>query len=149
MSEWGGEEEGIRRDQGRQDPAGDGGEGLPALPSGPLATDAAADPCGTLLVVYKMSIDLSRTEHVAWLSRHPCVEPFLLPHVFILRLGLWGGGGGGVTVAPHKGNRSNSLTATITMPDHAPPPKHCLHPKSSCHLGLLTFSFYSRGWESR
>lgn len=61
----------------------------------------------------------------------PVCEPFLLPQVSILKLGDLDGAS---AVAPHKGNRSNVLAATITMPDHAPPPKHCLHPESTCHL---------------
>lgn len=48
------------------------GKGLPALSSGLLATDTAADPCGTLPVDCKVTIGLSRmeSEQVAWLLRH-------------------------------------------------------------------------------
>lgn len=91
------------------------GKGLPALSSGLLAT-AAADPCGTLPVGCKVSIGLSRTESEQ-MARLSCVDPFLLPQVSILRQGVRVGG---VTVAPHKGDRSYVLAATITMPDHAP-----------------------------
>lgn len=118
-------------------------EGLQALSSGPLATDAAADPCGTLWVGCKVSVrsfqDRVRAGVLAPVWGTIPTASGLHPEAGVVERG-------GGTIAPHKGNRSIVLTATITTP-----PKPLLLPKSFCHLVRTphththTFSFCLRG----